>query len=419
MLPGALVGLLATVVCILAIPVLLLRGKTRPGLFQRLGARPPVPRQGSRVWVHAASAGDVKNIWPVVRALREARPDVVVMLSYVTNSAAHMVPSLSPPPDVHAYVPLDAPVFVRRAFRRWQPALMLLEMTELWPSLLSELRRNNVPVALCNARMSARSFPRYQRLFAWLGNPVKDLAFVGAQTHKDRDRYLVLGAPAPLCVTTGNCKFDAAARTPSTEKVETLRALVAPKGPLLVAGSTHQGEEDVVLDALRAARMVEPQSRLLWAPRYLEHVDGIVAQVKAAGFSAQRRSGDAGTCATADVVVLDTMGELAAAYALGSVALVGGSFVPRGGQNILEPAAQGVPVLHGPHMFLAPDQVAVLDGHGAQQVTREAVASQVQALLRDVAAARDLGATGRAAVLGVAGAAAKHLPHVLVLLPKA
>ncbi|MBI5495307.1 MAG: 3-deoxy-D-manno-octulosonic acid transferase [Deltaproteobacteria bacterium] len=418
MLPRPIQSVLATLVALLALPILLWRRKTRRGLAQRLGHLPPPPaRDGPRLWIHAASAGDVKNAWPVVRALKEARPSLTVLLTYVTNSAEQMVGTLSPPPDVHAYAPLDAPLFVRRALDAWRPAVLLLEMTELWPALVAQARARGVSVALCNGRMSPRSAARYAMLFGWLTNPVPALAVLCLQTDADRTRYLALGASPERAFVTGNCKFDAAARTPSPEKVAALRGVVGERGPLLCAGSTHAGEEDVVVGALAAARGVVPGCRLLWAPRYLEHVDGLMALCLSRGWRVARRSAGAVTCAAADVVILDTMGELAAAYALAQVALVGGSWVPRGGQNILEPAAQGVPVLHGPHMFLAPDQVEVLDGHGARLVNRgELPAAVVHWFTHDNDARRE-GEAGRAAVSAVAGAAARHTEHLLPLLP--
>jgi 3-deoxy-D-manno-octulosonic-acid transferase len=264
--------------------------------------------------------------------------------------------------------------------------------------------------------MSDRSARRYRTLFKLVSNPIPVLSRLCLQTEADLARYVALGAAPDRCRVTGNCKFDAAARTPPVEKVEALRAVVLPLGPLLVAGSTHLGEEDVVLEALAAARKVSPGTRLLWAPRYLEHADSLISRARNAGFSSGKRSGEA--CATADVVVLDTMGELAAAYALGTVAIVGGSFVPRGGQNILEPAAQGVPVLHGPHMFLAPDQTSVLDGNGALQVRREQVADALGAWLSHPLEATRVGALGRERVSAVAGAAARHLEHLGPLLPR-
>jgi 3-deoxy-D-manno-octulosonic-acid transferase len=416
-----LAGVLATVLVTLLAPLLWLRPKTRRGARARLG-RPAVDPAAwpgrPRLWVHAASAGDVKNAWPVAARLRELRPDLAVILSVVTNSGEEMAHKLSPPPDATTYLPLDAPPYVQGTLDRLRPDLLLLECAELWPTLVHQAAHRGVPVAVVNGRLDARKMPSYKRFFALVGNPVGRLAAVCAQGEGDRARFVSLGLEESRCHVAGNCKFDAAARVPDQAKVEALRAALGKPGRLLVVGSTHTGEERVVLNAFLAAREVAPDLKLLWAPRYADHVAGLAGLCQARGLRAARRSAGPDGCREAEVLLLDTMGELAAAYALGTLAMVGGSWVPRGGQNILEPAAQGLPVVHGPHMFLSADQAAALDGHGASRVEAGEVGAELVGLLRHPEKAARRGSEGRAVVQGLAGAVGRHVAVLLPLLRK-
>lgn len=414
-----LASLLTTCVALLLVPWLWARPKTRPGLAARLG-RPALPAPPAhavtRVWAHAASAGDIKNLWPVVRLLLGQRADIHLTLTTVTNSGADMAQAMAPAPHAFTYLPLDAPFAVRRAVAAMAPQLVLLECTELWPMLLATLHAHSVPVVLCNGRLSQRSLTRYRWLFRVLPNPVPHLALLLCQTRADADRYVALGADPARVHVVGNSKFDASAATPPAQKVALL-ADVLGAGPWLAAGSTHAGEEDVVLDALTAARKVDPATRLLWAPRYAEHVEGLLEAARQRGFSSARRSAGPPDSQRADVVLLDSMGELAAAYAGARVALVGGSWVERGGQNILEPAAVGVPVVHGPHMFNLRDLADALDGVGALNVPRAEAAETVASLMRDPARAAALGAAGRERVQALSGAAARHMEHLAAVVP--
>ncbi|MEW5850727.1 MAG: glycosyltransferase N-terminal domain-containing protein [Myxococcota bacterium] len=414
MLGRVLYAVMATVAALLAVPVLWLRPKTRGGLGARLGrpAVPPTLPAGPRLWVHAASAGDVKNIWPVVAALKTQQPELSVVLTVITDSGQTMAGKMTPAPDVVTFLPLDAPPFVSAAMARIRPDALLLECTELWPTLIAAASRRGIPIILCNGRVSERSARRYRAFFRLVDNPVSRLTRLCLQTEEDRARYVALGADASRCMVTGNCKFDAAARAPDPARLAALRADLGEPAGFLVAGSTHQGEEPVILSAFRRAREVDGGIRLLWAPRYLEHAESITRMCEQAGWRTARRSGGADACPGVDVVVLDTMGELAAAYALARVAIVGGSFVERGGQNILEPAAQGAPVLHGPHMFLAPDQTAALDGVGATQVTAEELPEAVAKWLIEADEARRVGQAGKERVASMAGAVARHMEVV-------
>jgi 3-deoxy-D-manno-octulosonic-acid transferase len=403
---------------VLALPVLLLRKKTRPGLRARLGAvHAPASDGKTRVWVHAASAGDVKNVWPVVRGLKEARPGVFVIVSVVTNSGQDMANKMHPPPDAVTFLPLDMPVFVRRSLNAVRPDVLLLECTELWPALMREAGRRAIPMVLCNGRMSERSAGWYRLLFAVVGNPLHHLSSLCLVSDEDRDRYARLGSSPQKCHVTGNCKFDAAAGGPDAQKVQTFREALGNPERVIVAGSTHSGEETVVLRAFAVARKSHADLKLVWAPRYLEHADSLVARARLAGFVTARKSDGRHACCHADVIILDTMGELAVAYTMAEVALVGGSFVNRGGQNILEPAAAGVPVLHGPDMRLSKDQARALDGVGGWGVSAEELPGALVKLLDDRTAARRMGQEGRAVVHALAGSAARHVAVIAALLP--
>ncbi|MBK8011412.1 MAG: 3-deoxy-D-manno-octulosonic acid transferase [Deltaproteobacteria bacterium] len=416
----------------LLFPIILLHPKLRNGVRRRFGfygagPRPWPPSRvggGPRIWLHGASAGDLLAISPVAEEIRERCPNATVIISTMTNSGHAMAKGrLRDMGDAVTFVPYDLAGATRRAMAAIQPDLLVLEYAELWPNLIEAAKASGARVALTNGRLNERLVARYRLLHAIFGNQLQKLDLLLMREPMEAERAQLLGAPKSRVRATGNTKFDHVARPAPPTHLQTLRAcLDAADGPLWVAGSTHEGEERMLLDCFVALKKAgHPKLRLVIAPRYVERAGRIVALARRRGVSTALRSKlDAEHPSHAEVVVLDSIGELSSAYALASVVFVGGSFVPRGGQNILEPAAQGRPVLFGPYMANFRDSVEVLVGRGGIQVpTVEQLHRVVNDLLRRPAELERLGAMARAAVERVRGASARNAVLLLDLVDRA
>ena len=348
------------------------------------------------VWIHAVSVGEVLAARALVEPLRKRLPGRAVFVSTTTVTGHEVARAKLTGVDGLFFAPFDFAFAVRRVLRATQPALVVLVETEIWPNLIRESRRAGARVAIVNGRLSPRSFPRYRRIRALL-RPVLaeiDAFLMQAEPHADRAR--AIGAPAERVRVSGNLKFDAlpaAARTPDLERV-----FADVRGPVLFAGSTVSGEEELVLDAYRAAREVVPGLRLVIAPRHPERFPEAAQRIEAAGLRHARRSTLAERAwGDEEVLLLDTLGELAHAYTFATVVFVGGSLVPAGGHNILEPAMAGRAVVVGPHMenfqeiartFLEEDALVQVDGPPA-------LAPALVALLTDAARRDVLGERAR------------------------
>lgn len=411
------------------LPLWVLHPKLRDGIRRRLGlygdlARPWPSGRGRapRIWLHGASAGDILALLPIVAELRRRAPEATLVVSAMTNSG-HAIArdKLASLVDGITFLPYDLPGSTRRTLRAIQPELLVLEYTELWPNLIEAARRAGARIAMTNGRISEARLGRYRALYRLIGNPLAKLDLLLMREEVEANRALQLGASPDRVVVTGNTKFDNLARGAAPETVAALARAFGHGGePLFVAGSTHEGEERDLFRSFRGMRAVEPRLRMLIAPRYLERTEKVLALARAEGLSAVRRSEAAGRLDAAwrpDVMVLDTMGELVAAYALATLVFVGGSFVPRGGQNILEPAGQGRPVLFGPYMMNFRDSVEVLLTRGGIQVPSPAQLERIgrELLARPEELAR-LGEMARAAVNKVRGASARNAELLLSLL---
>ncbi len=403
----------------LALPFLLLHPKVRDGWRARLGLQTPAlppPAPGPRLWLHGASAGDVLALMPLVRELRARLPDCQIVLSTLTNSGRAMAEGQRASLAAVTYLPYDLPGAVGRALDRIRPEILVLEYTELWPQLIHAARRRGVQLVLHNGRLSHGRLSRYRLLFSLVGNLLRPFALLLMRDEAEADRARLLGAAEGQLRVTGNTKFDNLARAPAAETIATLRAALALDGdaPIWVAGSTHEGEEELLFDVLAELRGQHPGLRLVVAPRYVERAGAVEQKAVRRGLSARRRSQPG---SAADVIVLDTIGELGACYHLATLVFVGGSFVRRGGQNILEPAAAGKPVLFGPFMDNFADSVQVLLGRGGLQVANPGqLAKVMRDLLADPAHARELGETAAAQVRRVSGAAARNADAIAALL---
>ncbi|HEX9192117.1 MAG TPA: 3-deoxy-D-manno-octulosonic acid transferase [Candidatus Deferrimicrobiaceae bacterium] len=340
------------------IPWVLSARKRRKNFPERLGLRglPSLPSAGNRprVWVHAVSVGETLAAAPLLRKLRELAPDAQLLLSNVTLTGREIgEKALGDVVDAGFYFPFDIPRLCGRFLDRLRPDVVVIVETEIWPNFLAACAARGIPPVIVNGRLSERSFRGYLRL-RWFFAPVlRTFRAISAQSREDAGRFVELGAPGGIVSVGGNLKFDLSPPEPKDNGLSALLAGEKSGGVLwVVAGSTHEGEEEAVLRAFLPARNINPALKLLLAPRHPERFGAVEALLTREGIESIRRSAlPADTRATgAPVVLLDSVGELAGAYAAADLAFVGGSLVPKGGHNVLEPAGHGVPTLVGPHM---------------------------------------------------------------------
>lgn len=404
----------------LLFPVLALHRKTRNGLLQRMGFYPPEvlpPHSGPRVWMHGASAGDLLSLSPMIPHLRARFPGCQVVMTTVTNTGYLMARDrLGKQIDAVVYAPYDLWGATRRAVRAIGPDVLILEYTEIWPNLIRAAHKAGARVVLTNGRFSPRHLRSYRALFSVIGNPLRRIDLFLMREDDEAERVLGLGAPLERVWVTGNTKFDALTAPEARDDAQLRAALRLPDhARVLIAGSTHEGEEELILEVYGRLLRDHPELRLVIAPRYIDRAARVAELARAAGLSVGLRSEHNRT--GGQVVVLDTIGELARAYRLATVVFVGGSFTSRGGQNILEPAAQGRPVLFGPHMENFHDSVQVLVGRGGIQVNDP---DQLYRVLGDLLSRPEtvaaLGQLASAAVRQISGASVRNIEHIERLL---
>ncbi len=372
------------------------------------------------IWIHAVSVGEVQAARALIPGLRDRYPDHPLWLS-TTTQTGRAVAARVEGVDGLFYFPLDLPAAVDRVLDRVRPALFLAVETELWPNLLRRCARRGVRTMLVNGRVSDRSYPRYRLVRRLFRRVLADVDRYCAQSEESARRLVALGAPADRVATTGNLKFDAAPPPSSGPRSELLRALrFVRERPVVMAASTHPGEEGPVLDAWRRLRARAPGRFLVLAPRHPERAAEVAALAAERGIAVVRRSRlPAAGVGPADVVVLDTVGELAAAFGMATVVFLGGSLAPVGGHNVIEPAAWGKPVVFGPHMQnFAEIADLFLANRAARRIAgAEELEPVLEELLSDPRERAALGAAARSLVAANRGAAARSLVEIAAVLP--
>jgi 3-deoxy-D-manno-octulosonic-acid transferase len=361
-----------------------------------------------RLWVHGSSAGDVLAQQPLIEELRR-RYQVDLTLTAFTGSGVEMAQKCCQPARV-AFQPLDLPGATARAVKHIDAEWLILERAEIWPALIYAAHRHGTRVAIVNGRISPGSVKAYQRLFALAGPVLDNVDLFLMRDDDEAKRICQIGAADKRVYVTGNTKLDKAQKKPDDEQIAKMAALlnVQEGDPLWVAGSTHRGEEALLFGVFAELLKHEPAARLLIAPRYVERADAVEKLARQAGdFSIARRQRDRPQeIGAAQIVILDSMGELAATYALARLAFVGGTLIPRGGQNMLEPAMLGVPVVVGPYTDDARDQLALLRGQGLFEIRgQKELQSQVAELMNNPNLAQAQGKLAAQAVLAGLGAA--------------
>jgi 3-deoxy-D-manno-octulosonic-acid transferase len=383
----------------------------RQGWRERVGLVEPV--EPGAVWVHGASVGEVMATLPLHDALAKHGCRTLASTKTLTGRAV----LCERRPDLpRLLAPLDHPWCVAMALDRVRPAALVLVETELWPVWIATAHRRNVPVVLVSGRLSDRSFPRYRRFAFVFRRTLARLAGVGARSRQDAERFVSLGLPRGRVEVTGDLKLEPrSGRVPSRD----LEAFVRDASALLVAGSTHHGEEEAALDALEAAERAGFAPALVLAPRHPERFDEVEALVRKRGRRVQRRSRLAGgRLGTGEVLLLDSLGELADLYARAAACFVGGTLAPVGGHNLLEPLAAGRSVLFGPHTENAREVATLVlaSGAGRRVADAQELARCVVEELADPRAALERGERGRAALERHRGAAERSAHLVLRVL---
>jgi len=401
----------------------LLRGKYRSSLLPKLGFTPDsffADLEGTpRVWIHAVSVGEVTAAAPIVAALRRKIPGGCLVVSTGTETGREMASRLIPEADGLFYYPLDLPWIVRKTLDRLRPDCFALTETELWPNLLRECRRRGVAAVMVNGRISPRSFSRYRATRVFWRRVLGNVAAAGVISPTDRDRLASMGMDPGKISVLGNAKFDGlAAKVSPGIRGETAALMrVAPGDPVLVAGSTHEGEEEAVLDVYGRVLADRPDCLLILVPRHVHRAEDVLALARRKGFDdavafsrllGRGRRGER-------VVVVDVIGELFKVYSLASVVFCGGSLVKRGGQNILEAAAWGKVVLYGPSMEDFQQEKALLEEAGAGRTVRDAeeLYGAVRSALLSPDETRRRGEAARAAVAANGGAAERYADLIL------
>ncbi len=352
------------------------------------------------IWIHAVSVGEVQAVAPLVRRLRRRRPELPLTLTTSTPTGSERVRALFGDDVFHVYFPWDLPWALGRFLDRVRPRMLVMVETEIWPNLMRLCAERGISTLLANGRLSARSARGYARLGGFAREVFGRIDRVAAQSPADAERFVALGVPPERVVVTGSIKFDQQLPASVQEQVEVVKRLWGGDRPVWVAASTHEGEEEQVLRA--HARILErmPEALLVLVPRHPERFDRVAALIRRHGFELVRRS-DGAPCGRRTRVFLgDTMGELPLFLGVADVAFIGGSLVERGGHNMLEAAAQGVPVVFGPHVFNFSAIAALLLEREAAVQVRDAreLAAVVGRWLGDASERSRIGENGRRAV---------------------
>jgi 3-deoxy-D-manno-octulosonic-acid transferase len=365
----------------------------RFGVLQREDSR-----QG--IWVHAVSVGEVVAIAQLVRRLMDRFPQLPILITTATPTGAERVQALFGDEVEHRYAPIDLPWVVQSFLRTFRPRLLVLVETEIWPNLIHYANRTDVPILLANARLSARSAQRYRRLASLTREALRQISVIAPQSESDAERFLTLGAHRDRVEVTGSIKFDIHLPGSLRERADVMRRNWGGQRPVWVAASTHEGEDEQLLQAHAEVVKQIPTALLVLVPRHPERFDRVADLVEQQGFQLVRRSSQQPCSETTSVFLGDSMGELTLFMGASDLAFIGGSLVPHGGHNILEAAAQGVAVLFGPHMFnFAEISGLYLQQKAAVQVASvDELAQQVIAWLSDASERSRMGEAGRALV---------------------
>ena len=400
---------------VLTLPYYLIRfRKYLPSIRERLGFFES-ETDASAVWVHAVSVGEVRAVDSLLGGLREQFPQKRVVISTTTATGRALALERSDLDRV-IYFPLDFPSAVRRCLDRIRPDLIVVAETEIWPNFMRECDRRKIPVFMVNGRISDQSFKHYRLARGWLGSVLRKYRILGMQSEMDADRIRSIGAPKDKVVVFGNLKYDL--RGPERELESMFKATLNQLQPLIVAASTAAEEEPLVLEAYHRLRETQPGLKLLIAPRLPERFGEVERMLQSKGSTYVRRSAITPETEPPDILLLDTIGELTSVFEYATLVFMGGTLVPRGGHNLLEPGLFSKPVVFGPHMENFRDMArAFLDARAAIQVADvDGLVHHIRTLLDSPEVAARMGQSARQLVDSNRGATSRFLEAVRVAL---
>ncbi|MCE8004772.1 lipid IV(A) 3-deoxy-D-manno-octulosonic acid transferase [Billgrantia ethanolica] len=393
---------------------------------ERLGLLPRSPAGGPWLWLHCASVGEVQAARPLIEALLTHYPRHRLLVTTMTATGAERVHALmearsragEPERLAHRFLPLDYPGAAKRFVARLRPELAIFFETELWPNLLTACRRRGVPTAVVNGRLSPRAFRGYRRLRPLMASALAQLDWLAAKSRGDAERFCALGMPATRTDVVGSLKYDLTPDDAASEQSKRLCTRLGSR-PVWVAGSTHPGEDERLLEAHARLRQSYPNALLILVPRHPQRFEAVAELCRERGMALARRSRDEWPDARTAVYLGDTMGELMMLYGAADLAFVGGSLVAVGGHNLLEPAAMGVPVLTGPELANFTDVAETLRQGGALVEVRDSamLADTLVTLFLDEAERHRLAEAGLAVVAANRGALARTMAGLQHLLP--
>lgn len=411
------------------VPQILIKGKYRHSISGKLGKLPAglerINNRNTRIWFHAVSVGEVVALAPLVEKMVSLAPDMEPLISTGTETGQQRAHELIHSAEKFFYMPLDFPFSVKRVVNEIKPDLFIMTETEIWPNLIYELKRSKTKIALINGRISDRSYPRYVKFRRFLQHTLDSIDLFSMCSDEDAYRIAQMGADPGRVSVAGNIKIDSAFKPPVPGIQDgLLRAYdLKDSEKVLVAGSIHPGEDQIIIDSYKDLLKKHPQLVLIIAPRHLERVRTIVNTITDAGFDEpllKSRLDVTGNRNGNKIIIIDRMGELFDSYSVASVVFVGGSLVSRGGQNILEPAAWSKPVIFGPFMEDFRDSSEVLLKHGAAFRVRNSteLTEKLDILLTNSDKAHEMGRTAHAQLGKHVGSADKTARSLLDLMRK-
>ncbi len=400
---------------------LLIKGRRNPAYRERwqerFGFFDGAPLANA-IWIHAVSVGEARATQLMVKTLRDIYPKMPIVISTTTPTGAEHVQSLYGDEVTHAYFPYDLPGSISRWLTHINPRLVILMETEIWPNLIGACKKRGIDVVLANARLSEKSAAGYARFSSFSRKVLSCIRLIAAQSPADAERFISLGYSQDKIHVTGSVKFDMRQTAVVQEQSEAIRRLLGVGRPIWIASSTREGEEEAVLAAHTRVLESKPDALLLLVPRHPERFDKVALLCEQQGFQVVRRSTSRPCLDQHQIFLGDSMGELAIFYQTADLAFVGGSLVDKGGQNIMEPASLGLPVVFGPSMFnfAAVSEMMLCEEAAVRIDNAQSLADQVVDWLSDASERARVGENGRRVVEENRGATGRLLTLIEPLL---
>lgn len=382
---------------------LLWRGFKSPAYWQRwserFGFSTPVLSE-QPLWIHAVSVGEVRAAIPLIKFLQEKYPSIPVLVTTTTPTGSAQVTKTFGEQIHHVYMPFDLPGAVKRFINKVKPRAVVIMETEIWPNLFHYCKQSSIPVVLANARMSKRSAEGYARFGVFIRETLTNLAFIAAQHDSDAARLIKLGAHPDTTKVTGSIKFDINLPDNLATDTQALKKQLGETRPVWIAASTHNGEDEQVLNAFNLVRQAVPDCLLIIVPRHPERFDQVASLCNHYGFNIVKRSDHKPCDSNTEIFIGDTMGELLLFYSVSDVAFIGGSLVEHGGQNPLEASAVGIPVVFGPHTFNFNEIIKLLlaEKAGERVANEQQLAEAVTKYIKDKELCQQTGSKGKQVV---------------------